>query len=51
MLANQDYVLCDQVSYEFLGISMSFWNAVYALFFFIIVIKYNNNLPNKNEKG
>ncbi|MSO14262.1 disulfide bond formation protein B [Rickettsiales endosymbiont of Trichoplax sp. H2] len=49
MLVNQDYVLCDQVSYEFLGISMSLWNAIYTLFFFIIIIKYSNNLPNKNE--
>ena len=50
MLANQDYVLCDQVNYEFLGISMSLWNAIYTLFFFIIILKYNNNLPIKNEK-
>lgn len=36
MLANQDYVLCDQVSYEFLGVSMNIWNVIYTIFFFIV---------------
>lgn len=43
MLANQDYILCDQVSYEFFGVPISIWNAIYAFFFFLLVIKFNKN--------
>jgi disulfide bond formation protein DsbB len=44
MLANQDYVLCDQVSYEFLGVSMNIWNVIYTIFFFILIIQFSKKL-------
>ena len=44
MLVNQDYVLCDQVSYEFLGVSMNIWNIVYTIVFFILIIQLSKKL-------
>ena len=44
MLANQDYVLCDQVSYEFLGVSMNIWNVIYTIIFFILIIQFSKKL-------
>ena len=44
MLANQDYVLCDQVSYEFLGVSMNIWNVIYTIIFFILIVQFSKKL-------
>lgn len=44
MLANQYYVLCDQFSYEFLGVSMNIWNVIYTIVFFILIIQFNKKL-------
>ena len=44
MLVNQDYVLWDQVSYEFLGVSKNIWNIVYTIVFFILIIQLSKKL-------
>jgi disulfide bond formation protein DsbB len=45
-LMHQNYVLCDQATFEILGVPMSFLNILYSIFFFILIVKLNK----KNAK-
>ena len=45
----QDYVPCDQVNFEIFGISASFLNILYAIFFFVLVIRLAK-IGIRNEK-
>ncbi len=40
-LMKQDYVLCDQINFEILGMPMSLLNMIYSIFFFVLIVKLN----------
>jgi disulfide bond formation protein DsbB len=41
MLLKQDYVLCDQIEFQVFGVSSTLWNALYSVFFFLVVVNLN----------
>jgi disulfide bond formation protein DsbB len=46
-LMKQEYVSCDQISFEILGMPMSLLNIVYSIFFFLLIVKLNEKNAQK----
>ncbi|WPX95969.1 disulfide bond formation protein B [Candidatus Bandiella euplotis] len=50
MLVQQDYVLCDQVSFKIVGVPISLINAIYSIFFFLLIIKLGKNIRQEDAQ-